>query len=112
MQTRENRDIEYLFKFYEGLTVAKHLQNLWVVTDPEPEGRWLREANVNFWLLSIKWPKDLPLLEVVSEIIKERDERYNPGPQCNAQNYVNKFKYLGRKQRKAPPKFLYSYFSY
>ena len=56
MQTRENKDIEHLFKFYDWLKVAEHLQNLWVLTDPEPEGRWLREANVNFWLLSMKCP--------------------------------------------------------
>ena len=58
MQTKENRDIEYLFKFYDGLTVAGHLQNLWGLSDPELKGRWLREANVNYWLLSMEWTKN------------------------------------------------------
>ena len=62
MQSRENRDIEYLFKFYDGLTVVKHRQNSWELTDPKLKGRWLRVTNVNYWLLSMELSKELPPL--------------------------------------------------
>ena len=79
-------------KFYDGLTVAKYLQDVWGLTDPELEGRWLQEANVTYWLLSTEWPKQLPPLEEIYEKIQERDKRCSPGAPYNARNYAKRNK--------------------
>ena len=106
-----NLTTSQLLTFYVGLTIAKLLQNLWCLSNPEYKGRYNKGIDINYWLAEEKWLGYLMPLETIWLAIKNRDERFNPGAPCNARQYICKLKNWGKRKRKRG-KLLFKYHIY